>query len=683
MLNYFLVEHKKPKQTTNVAEYYEEFEEWRNEMLALKPELSEEYFIDGFNFGLHWNIRMKLKGFRNPPKIMYEAYVRAKIEEAVMEKHDSALDLPKGEQLMRENEVMEAEHNDIITNLKDESVVSHMFDELCQRTPMDFLEENQHKTSARDYQEEKAINQVFDRLAHNDCVISQGLSYELLIGELAWQQGSIDKEIFNSASPLHCPRNLSSVSCKDGAVNIVPSQPNRPLDDLIFDPGGSTKIAMNKDAEGEGGNEMQNQEKENDGNKNNGEEEETREDDRGKHDEEQSGEETGENKENGGAEKENETKEENNENANEDTQENGAEQKGNEEKDAKEENGENEETRENKNDLDGGEEQEVKEQVNDESKATEKEEKKQLGNEDQGREKQEDHEVKEPKEGKSEESPDEKVHQANEPTNEAAARENTNGGNAQSEEVQDAQGMKDTEKVNKENVNGEEQSTEKVQDKSEGNSEYVTEANKVHDNESGSNAKEGESNEQNSPSTVATDEGNDSENTQQGSGHDSNPAEGTHEANQEQGNGNETTQQESGESSNPTEGTKEANQQQSISDNSKADADQNQRNAVGDVLPGGDGAQSTQEEQTENKDAATNNDKSDTSSNMKEGSAYGEGSNDVGNRQNAGSDTVGGTEKSSENSSANQVNEKVEIQKSDAHSETGPEEKINPSNDNG
>ncbi|CDP20713.1 unnamed protein product [Coffea canephora] len=337
ILNYFLVEHKKPKQTTNVAEYYEEFEEWRNEMLALKPELSEEYFIDGFNFGLHWNIRMKLKGFRNPPKIMYEAYVRAKIEEAVMEKHDSALDLPKGEQLMRENEVMEAEHNDIITNLKDESVVSHMFDELCQRTPMDFLEEN---------------------------------------------------------------------------------------------------------------------------------------------------------------------------------------------------------------------------------------------------------------------------------------------------------------------VNGEEQSAEKVQDKSEGNSEYVTEANK-------------------------------------GSGHDSNPAEGTHEANQEQGNGNETTQQESGESSNPTEGTKEANQQQSISDNSKADADQNQRNAVGDVLPGGDGAQSTQEEQTENKDAATNNDKSDTSSNMKEGSAYGEGSNDVGNRQNAGSDTVGGTEKSSENSSANQVNEKVEIQKSDAHSETGPEEKINPSNDNG
>ncbi|CDP17257.1 unnamed protein product [Coffea canephora] len=124
------------------------------------------------------------------------------------------------------------------------------------------IEENQHKTSARDYQEEKAINQVFDRLTHNDCVISQGLSYELLIGELAWQQGSIDKEIFNSASPLHCPRNWSPVSCKDGAVNIVPSQQNRPLDDLIFDPGGSTKIAMSKDAEGEGGNEMQNQEKE-------------------------------------------------------------------------------------------------------------------------------------------------------------------------------------------------------------------------------------------------------------------------------------------------------------------------------------------------------------------------------------------------------------------------------------
>ena len=169
---------------------------------------------------------------------------------------------------------------------------------LCERfgdgSPKEAIEENQHKTSARDYQEEKAINQVFDRLAHNDCVISQGLSYELLTGELAWQQGSIDKEIFNSASPLHCPRNWSSVSrevkqkftevkinwnqlscsgyrfgnCSsylksmlasklvkmdndeqkhDVAVNIVPSQQNRPLDDLIFDPGGSTKIAMNKD----------------------------------------------------------------------------------------------------------------------------------------------------------------------------------------------------------------------------------------------------------------------------------------------------------------------------------------------------------------------------------------------------------------------------------------------------
>ncbi|XP_071906885.1 uncharacterized protein [Coffea arabica] len=212
MLNYFLVEHNKPKQATNVVEYYEEFEEWRNEMLALKPELSEEYFIDGFNFGLDWNIQMKLKRFRSPPKILYEAYLRAKIEEAVMEKHDSALDSPKGEQLMKENEGVEAEHNDIITNLKDESVVSHMFDGLCQRTPMDFLEENQHKTSAREYQEEKAKNQVCDRLAHNDCVISQGLSYELLTGELGWQQGSIDKEIFNSASPLHCPRNWSSVS---------------------------------------------------------------------------------------------------------------------------------------------------------------------------------------------------------------------------------------------------------------------------------------------------------------------------------------------------------------------------------------------------------------------------------------------------------------------------------------
>ncbi|XP_071906758.1 uncharacterized protein [Coffea arabica] len=237
---------------------------------------------------------MKLKGFRSPPKILYEAYLRAKIKEAVMEKHDSTLDSPKGEQLMKENEGIEAEHNDIITNLKDESVVNHMFDGLCQRTPMDFLEENQHKTLAREYQEEKAKNQVFDRLAHNDCVISQGLSYELLTGELGWQQGSIDKEIFNSASPLHCPRNWSSVSrevkqkftevkinwnqlscsgyrfgnCSsylksmlssklvkmdndeqklDGAVNIVPLQQSRPLNDLIFDPGGGTKIEMNKD----------------------------------------------------------------------------------------------------------------------------------------------------------------------------------------------------------------------------------------------------------------------------------------------------------------------------------------------------------------------------------------------------------------------------------------------------
>ena len=63
------------------------FEEWRIEMLALKLKLSEDYFNDGFNFWLDWNIQMKLKAFRNPPKILYEAYVRAKIKEAVMEKH--------------------------------------------------------------------------------------------------------------------------------------------------------------------------------------------------------------------------------------------------------------------------------------------------------------------------------------------------------------------------------------------------------------------------------------------------------------------------------------------------------------------------------------------------------------------------------------------------------------------
>ena len=66
---------------------------------------------------------------------------------------------------MKENEGVEAECNDIITNLMDESVVSHKFDELSQRTPEYFLEVNQHETSTRDYQEENAINQVFGHKA--------------------------------------------------------------------------------------------------------------------------------------------------------------------------------------------------------------------------------------------------------------------------------------------------------------------------------------------------------------------------------------------------------------------------------------------------------------------------------------------------------------------------------------
>ncbi|KAL3537678.1 hypothetical protein ACH5RR_001044 [Cinchona calisaya] len=86
MMDWMLLEPTRPKQMTSVAKYFEKFENWRKDMLDLKLELDELYFIEKFSMGLDWNIRLKLWEFRSPPKILFEAYLRANFEEAVMKK---------------------------------------------------------------------------------------------------------------------------------------------------------------------------------------------------------------------------------------------------------------------------------------------------------------------------------------------------------------------------------------------------------------------------------------------------------------------------------------------------------------------------------------------------------------------------------------------------------------------
>ncbi|KAL3520685.1 hypothetical protein ACH5RR_018834 [Cinchona calisaya] len=53
-------------------------------MLTVKPKLDEGYFIEKFNLGLDWNIRLKL--WKSPHKILFKVYLRANFEETVIKK---------------------------------------------------------------------------------------------------------------------------------------------------------------------------------------------------------------------------------------------------------------------------------------------------------------------------------------------------------------------------------------------------------------------------------------------------------------------------------------------------------------------------------------------------------------------------------------------------------------------
>ncbi|KAL3521073.1 hypothetical protein ACH5RR_019222 [Cinchona calisaya] len=81
-----LLESGRPKQTTSVAKYFEKFEDCRIDMLDLKLEIDEIYFIEKFFIGLYWNIQVKLWEFRSPAKILFEAYLRANFEETLIKK---------------------------------------------------------------------------------------------------------------------------------------------------------------------------------------------------------------------------------------------------------------------------------------------------------------------------------------------------------------------------------------------------------------------------------------------------------------------------------------------------------------------------------------------------------------------------------------------------------------------
>ncbi|KAL3500506.1 hypothetical protein ACH5RR_039599 [Cinchona calisaya] len=89
MMDWILVETKRPKQMTSVIEYFENFEDWRTEMLALKPKLDGAYFIEKLSIGLDWIIQLKLWEFRSSQKILFEAYLWENFEEVAMKKFSS------------------------------------------------------------------------------------------------------------------------------------------------------------------------------------------------------------------------------------------------------------------------------------------------------------------------------------------------------------------------------------------------------------------------------------------------------------------------------------------------------------------------------------------------------------------------------------------------------------------
>ncbi|KAL3513889.1 hypothetical protein ACH5RR_026606 [Cinchona calisaya] len=57
------------------------FEDWKNDLLAVKIDLNKGYFIEKFNLGLDWNLYLKLHEFKRPTQILFEAYLQTKIEE--------------------------------------------------------------------------------------------------------------------------------------------------------------------------------------------------------------------------------------------------------------------------------------------------------------------------------------------------------------------------------------------------------------------------------------------------------------------------------------------------------------------------------------------------------------------------------------------------------------------------
>lgn len=79
--------------TTNVDQYYDEFEKLKGRMLEKIPQLSEEFFVGNFVGGLEDNTKKMVKMLG--PDLLSQAFKQAKVQEAPIPKPTSSFPKPQ------------------------------------------------------------------------------------------------------------------------------------------------------------------------------------------------------------------------------------------------------------------------------------------------------------------------------------------------------------------------------------------------------------------------------------------------------------------------------------------------------------------------------------------------------------------------------------------------------------